>query len=366
MFSLKQTSKKSAARLGTMQTPHGDIQSPYFMPIATKGAVKTISTQDLEGTGASIVLSNTYHLMLRPGTEILKQAGGLHGFMGWNKPILTDSGGYQVLSLAHMRKVSDDGVVFRSHIDGSKHFLTPERSQEVQEAIGSDMAMILDDLVDYPVTHLAARTALERTTRWAKQQRTWFLENATKGRQLWGIVQGSTFADLRKEAVAGLLDIGFDGYAHGGLSVGEERAVSYELTQMVNEILPQDKVRYFMGAGKPEEIVQYVRCGTDAFDCVLPSRNARHGTLYVMQHDDLLAPDFYSVLHATNEVHAKDFSVVDPSCDCLLCTKYTRAYLRHLFVVEEPLALRLATMHNVRFYIRLMEKIRTAIAVGTL
>lgn len=366
MFTLSKTSEKSAARLGTLSTNHGDIAAPYFMPIATKGAVKTIGADDLETLGASIILSNTYHLSLRPGTYVLNAAGGLHGLMGWKKPMLTDSGGYQVLSLASMRTITDVGVVFRSHIDGSLQDLGPERSQEVQEAIGSDIAMILDDLVDFPVTRERVAIAVERTTAWGARQKKWFGEHARSGRQLWGIVQGSTDAVLRRRAAEEIVNIGFDGYAHGGLSVGEERAVSYELVSMVNGILPEDRVRYFMGAGKPEEIVEYVRRGVDAFDCVLPSRNARHGTLYLWQSDNLLDPGFYALFHATNEAHRLEMTPVDPTCDCVLCTRYSRAYLRHLFSVEEPLAHRLATLHNIRFYVRLMERIRIMIGEGTL
>jgi queuine tRNA-ribosyltransferase len=366
MFRLLKTSEKSAARLGVLSTNHGEVASPYFMTIATKGAVKTLGADDMEKLGAPIILSNTYHLSLRPGTEVLRAAGGLHGLMGWQKPILTDSGGYQVLSLAHMRTIDDTGVVFRSHIDGSLQDLGPERSQEVQEAIGSDIAMILDDLVDFPVTKERVAIAVARTTAWAARQKKWFAENASAGRQLWGIVQGSTDAALRRRAAEEIVALGFDGYAHGGLSVGEERTLSYELVSMTNEILPVDKIRYFMGAGKPEEIVEYVRRGVDAFDCVLPSRNARHGTLYLWQQDNLLDPGFYSLYHATNESHRLDMAAVDPTCDCPLCTRYSRAYLRHLFTVEEPLAYRLATMHNVRFYLRLMERIRTMIGAGAL
>lgn len=362
MFELLKKSSKSEARLGVMVTSHGEVPSPWFMPIATKGAVKTISTDDVESTSASIILSNTYHLMLRPGEEVLKAAGGLHGLMDWKKPILTDSGGYQVLSLAAMRKVADEGVTFRSHIDGSSYKLTPERSQEVQEAIGSDVAMILDDLLDYPVTRDRIEESVARTTSWAKRQLDWFRANASSGRQIWGIVQGSTDPELRRRAAEELVALDFDGYSHGGLSVGEDRGITNELVSLVNGILPQGKVRYFMGAGKPEEIVEYVRRGTDAFDCVMPSRNARHGTLYVMTHGDVTKPGFYGLYHAGNETHRLDFSPVDPTCDCPLCTRYTRAYLRHLFSIEEPLAHRLATIHNVRFYIRLMAAIREAIA----
>ncbi|TAL19337.1 tRNA guanosine(34) transglycosylase Tgt [Patescibacteria group bacterium] len=366
MFSLIKASARSQARRATLATRHGKFPTPFFMPIATKGAVKTVGTDDLEKLGASIILSNTYHLMLRPGEQVLKAAGGLHGLMNWQKPILTDSGGYQVLSLAPTREVRDDGVLFRSHLDGSEHLLTPERSQEVQEAIGSDLAMILDDLVDYPVTRERVIESVTRTTKWAKRQKNWFSKNASAGRELWGIVQGSTSSEFRRRAVEEIVGIDFDGYAHGGLSVGEERPETYELVSMVNEILPADKIRYFMGAGKPEEIVEYVRRGVDCFDCVLPTRNARHGTLYVWRHDDFSRPDFYEVYHAGNESHRLEFSPVDKTCDCLLCARYTRAYLRHLFSVEEPLALRLSTLHNICFYLRLMERIRGEIETGKL
>lgn len=366
MFQIEKTSKKSKARTGELKTTHGVIKTPFFMPIATKGAVKTIDAGDLERLGAQIILSNTYHLMLRPGVEILREAGGLHGFMGWEKPILTDSGGYQVLSLSKFRKVDEEGVGFADPVDGSRHLLTPERSMEVQEAIGSDIAMILDDLIEYPATHAQATVALERTMRWARRAKEWFSGSATSGRKLFGIVQGSTFDDLRRRAASELVEIGFDGYAHGGLSVGEPREQSYELTSLVNEILPVNKPRYWMGAGKPEEIVEYVRRGCDMFDCVLPTRNARHGTLYIWK-GKVSEPDFYEVIAITNEKFRADLSVLDPSCDCPTCESgTTRAYLRHLFSIQEPLAARLATLHNVRFYLRLMEQIRKSIESGVL
>ena len=366
MLTINTKSKKSSARAGILQLKHGSVRTPFFTPIATKGAVKTIDAGDLERLGAEIILSNTYHLMLRPGVEILRTAGGLHGFMGWKKPILTDSGGFQVLSLSKFRKVDEEGVGFADPVDGSRHLLTPEKSMEVQEAIGSDIAMILDDLIDYPATREQAASALERTHRWAERAKKWFSGNATEGRQLFGIVQGSTFEDLRRKAAEGMVAIGFDGYAHGGLSVGEPREESYELTSMVNEILPEDKPRYWMGAGKPEEIVEYVRRGCDMFDCVLPTRNARHGTLYIWK-GEVTEPDFYEAIAITNEKYRADFSVLDPACDCPTCsTGTTRAYLRHLFSIEEPLAARLATLHNVRFYLRLMEQIRNSIESGSL
>ena len=375
MFAIGIASKKSAARSGTLTLSHGVVETPCFMPIATKGAVKTIDVPDLEAAGAQIILSNTYHLMLRPGVETLAAMGGLHGLMGWQKPILTDSGGYQVLSLAAMRKVTDEGVVFRSHIDGSAHLLTPEKSQEVQQAIGSDIAMILDDLVDYPATEQQAAAALERTLGWAKRQRVWWDANEKGSRKMFGIVQGSTYANLRKRSAEELIKIGFDGYAHGGLSVGEPRQESYALTELVNDMLPQDKPRYWMGAGQPHEIVEYVKRGCDMFDCVLPTRNARHGTLYVWTDAARLgegvmnhAPTagFYELLHITNERFTADTGPIDATCGCYTCKNHSRAYVRHLFSVEEPLAQRLATIHNVNFYQELMRKIREGVTNGTL
>lgn len=366
MFAVGTASKHSAARTGTLTLAHGVVETPCFMTIATKGAVKTIDVPDLDAAGSQIILSNTYHLMLRPGVETLRAMGGLHGLMGWHKPILTDSGGYQVLSLAAMRKVSDDGVVFRSHIDGSPQLLTPETSQEVQQAIGSDVAMILDDLVDYPVTEQQAAAALERTLGWARRQRAWWDANEKGPRKMFGIVQGSTFPNLRRRSAEELIKIGFDGYAHGGLSVGEPREESYALTELVNGILPQDKPRYWMGAGQPHEIVEYVKRGCDMFDCVLPTRNARHGTLYVWKDAALLgkSPDFYELLHVTNEQFATDAAPIDATCVCFTCKNHSRAYVRHLFSVEEPLAARLATIHNVYFYQELMRRIRAGIAAG--
>ncbi len=368
MFAVSRTSAKSAARTGTLTLAHGAVPTPCFMPIATKGAVKTIDVPDLEAAGADIILSNTYHLMLRPGVETLRALGGLHGLMGWAKPILTDSGGYQVLSLAAMRTVTDEGVAFRSHIDGSTHALTPERSQEVQQAIGSDVAMILDDLVDYPVGEAQAHVALERTLMWARRQKAWWARHEHGTRKLFGIVQGSTFPNLRRRSAEELVAIGFDGYAHGGLSVGEPRAESYALTELVNGILPTDKPRYWMGAGKPEEIVGYVKRGCDMFDCVLPTRNARHGSLYVWKDMAALGKDagFYEVLHVTNERYAADAAPIDPTCACFTCTHHSRAYVRHLFSVEEPLGQRLATIHNVHFYLELMRRIRAGIAAGAM
>lgn len=344
-----------------LQTGHGEIKTPFFMPIATKGAVKTISTRDLEDLGAQILLSNTYHLMLRPGEDLIKQAGGLHEFMNWNKPILTDSGGYQVFSLGQMRKLTDEGVEFRSSIDGAKHLLTPERSIQIQLDLGSDIIMVLDECTPYPCEKEYAEKSLELTTDWAKRCRKYFDDNKDKSvnpkAKLFGIVQGSIYLDLRKKSLEQLLEIGFDGYAVGGFSVGEPREKTYEILKNLMPLMPEDKPRYFMGAGQPEEIVQYVKLGFDMFDCVLPTRNARHGTLYARAGSDL-EKDFYEKVIITNEKFKEDFNSIDANCQCQACQNYTRAYLRHLFAVDEPLGQRLATLHNLKFYLDLMKDLR--------
>jgi len=352
---------KNNIRIGELETPHGIIKTPFFMPIATKGAVKTISTRDLESLGAQILLSNTYHLMLRPGEELIKQAGGLHKFMNWNKPILTDSGGYQVFSLCKMRELDSEGVAFQSPIDGAKHLLTPERAIQIQLDLGSDIVMVLDECTPYPCEKDYAEKSLELTTDWAKRCKKYFDENNDKGTnpraKLFGIVQGSVYPDLRKKSLEQLLEIGFDGYAVGGFSVGEPREKTYEILKDLMPLMPDDKPRYFMGAGQPEEIVQYVKLGFDMFDCVLPTRNARHGTLYVWAGDDL-DKDFYKKIIITNEQYREDFEPIDSNCTCEACQNYSKAYLRHLFMAEEPLAHRLATLHNLRFYLDLMAKLR--------
>jgi len=309
-----------------LSTAHGDIKTPFFMPIATKGAVKTISTRDLETLGAQILLSNTYHLMLRPGDELIKKAGGLHKFIGWKKPILTDSGGYQVFSLSKMRKLTEEGVEFQSPIDGARHMLTPERSIEIQLALGSDIVMVLDECTPYPCEKKYAEKSLQLTTAWAKRCKKYFDENKEKGvnpgAKLFGIVQGSVYSDLRKKSLEQLLAIGFDGYAIGGFSVGEPREKTYEILQELMPLVPEDKPRYFMGAGQPGEIVQYVKLGFDMFDCVLPTRNARHGTLYVWKGGDL-DDNFYEKIIITNEKFKIDFAPVDPNCACEACQNYS-------------------------------------------
>ncbi len=361
MFELLGTYNK--ARSGQLTTKHGVIETPCFMPIATKGAVKTLSSAEVESLGASIVLSNTYHLLLRPGLEAMQKLGGLHHLMNWNKPILTDSGGYQVFSLSKTNKTTEDGVAFQSHIDGAKIMLTPELSMQMQSAIGSDIFMQFDDVAAGDSSRERYEDAMERSLRWAKR-----CKDAFRGENLFGIVQGGTHEDLRERSLNGLLEIGFDGYAIGGLSVGEKREDAYRIAEFICEKLPADKPRYFMGGGMPEEIVHYVRAGVDMFDCVLPTRNARHGTLFVWNQDPSTwnpldgdeRTDFYAQLHITNEGFAFADEPLDPFCDCSTCKTTSKAYLRHLFQTGEILALRLATTHNLRFYLRLMERLRQA------
>lgn len=367
MFEVLKTSGK--ARRGRLTLPHGTVETPVFMPIATKGAVKTLSSNDVEKLGAQIILSNTYHLLLRPGLHGLQGLHGLHKLMNWSKPILTDSGGYQVFSLSRLNKITEEGVTFQSHIDGSRLVMTPESSMEMQAAIGSDIRMQFDDVAAAGADRECHEVAMERSLRWAKRCKEYKnpplspvpcpLKN-----KLFGIVQGGTHKDLRERSLQGLTEIGFDGYAIGGLSVGEPRAEAYRIVESLSDKMPADKPRYFMGGGMPEEIIHYVMNGVDMFDCVLPTRNARHGTLFVWNTDPAKwnffeqQDGFYEQLHITNEKFAFDKSPIDPFCDCETCLTTSKAYLRHLFQVQEILALRLATIHNVRFYVKMMDKIR--------
>lgn len=358
--------QKGKARRGKLTLPHGVIETPFFMPIATKGAVKTLSPKDMEEViGAQILLSNTYHLMLRPGLEAMKKLSGLHKLIGWEKPMLTDSGGYQVFSLAKINKTTEEGVTFQSHIDGSRVFLTPEHSMEMQKVIGADIVMQFDDVAAGDSDRARYQDAMERSLKWAKRSKEAMGDDRTQN--VFGIVQGGTHADLREQSVKGLLEIGFDGYAIGGLSVGEPREDAYKMTEFVCGLLPEEKPRYFMGGGMPEEIVYYVHQGVDMFDCVIPTRNARHGTLFVWDQDpssvdwQSCPEDFYTKVNITGEKHAFDQEMIDPHCDCETCKTTSRAYLRHLFSVNEILALRLATIHNLRFYMRLMQALRESL-----
>ena len=373
MFQLKKQEGKR--RWGMLFTAHGDIETPFFMPIATKGAVKTLSSSDMRQLGAQILLSNTYHLLLRPGMEEMKRLGGLHRLMNWDRPILTDSGGYQVFSLSKTNKTTEDGVTFQSHIDGARVELTPERSIEMQRVIGSDIMMQFDDVAGGDSSRERYEEAMERSLRWGARSREAKISRQARDdkTKLFGIVQGGTHEDLRERSARGLVEIGFDGYAIGGLSVGEKREDAYRIVRMITSHLPEDKPRYFMGGGMPEEIVYYVHQGVDMFDCVLPTRNARHGTLFIWNQDPSTIEwpkvmssieghedqsTFYSKLHATNEIYAFDEAPIDPFCDCSTCATTSRAYLRHLFSVGEVLAQRLATIHNLAFYLRLMKELR--------
>lgn len=350
----------TGARRGRLTSPHGTIETPVFMLVGTAATIKALTHETLEELGATIILANTYHLYLRPGHELIRKLGGLHKFMSWQRAILTDSGGYQVFSLSALRKITDDGVTFRSHLDGSEHLLTPEKAVEVQLALGSDIAMVLDECIETPAPREKAEAALNRTTRWAKRARQHFLarENSYPGVKQWqfGIVQGATFADLRRESARQLLDLDFPGYAVGGLAVGEPHTMTCEMTGEVTALLPADRPRYLMGVGKPEQLADYVALGIDMMDCVLPTRAARHACLYTSEGRVLIK----------NARYAADTRPIDPQCSCSVCKRYTRAYLRHLFAAGEITASILATHHNIHFYLDIMRQIREAIEFGNL
>lgn len=358
--------KKKNLRIGKLETKKGEINTPFFMPIATKGAVKNITPQELREIGAEIVLGNTYHLWLHPGDKLIKKAGDLHQFMNWDGPILTDSGGFQVFSLGARAKekygksgvkISDDGVQFIDYESGEKYFLTPEKSIEIQLNLGSDIIMVLDECPPFPCDKKDAEKAVERTIEWAKRCKKFF-RNKVKNKKekkplLFAIVQGGVYQDLRKYCAKELVKLGFDGYAIGGVAVGEPREKMKEVLDWVLPYLPEDKPRYLMGLGRPEEIVFAVKAGIDMFDCVIPTREGRHGRLFLRKGGFK-----YEAININNEKYKKDFEPVDQKCDCLLCKNYTRAYLRHLFAVGEPLAMRLASIHNLKFYLDLMKKLQ--------
>jgi queuine tRNA-ribosyltransferase len=340
------------ARVGRIHTPHGIVDTPVFAPVGTQGSVKTLISEDLEKLETQLILGNTYHLYLRPGVEVIKKAGGLHKFMSWKGAILTDSGGYQVFSMESLRRISEEGVEFRSHIDGSLHFLSPEKAVEIQLALGSDIVMCFDECAPYPCSEDDAKRALETTTRWAKRCKQAFGQSPSL---LYGITQGSIYAPLRRQSTLELLDLDFAGYAIGGLSVGEPQTAMHEMIALSTELLPEDKPRYLMGVGTPEDLWEAVGMGIDQFDCVLPTRNGRNGQLFTS----------VGKLNMKNAPFREDLSPPDPSCDCDLCSRYSRAYLHHLFRSGELSALRLASLHNVAFLIKLMRKIRLSIANGT-
>ncbi len=342
-----------AARRGRLTTAHGIIETPVFMPVGTYGAVKGVAPDELKALKAQIILGNTFHLWLRPGMEVVRGFGGLHDFIGWDDPILTDSGGFQVFSLAAMRKLSEEGVKFASPINGEKLLLTPEISMQIQRVLNSDIVMIFDECTPYPADHDTARISMELSLRWAERSKTAHGDNPN---QLFGIVQGGMFEDLRERSLSELTRIGFDGYAIGGLSVGEPKADMMRILAHTAPLLPPDKPRYLMGVGTPTDIVQAVQQGVDMFDCVLPTRNARHGVLYTRE----------GVLHIKNAAHRHDPAPLSETCDCTTCQRFSRAYLHHLHRIGEPLGARLNSIHNLHFYQELMRGLREAIAAGQL
>jgi len=363
-FIIAQEDKKSKIRIGQLKTNHGAIKTPFFMPIATKAAVKNLIPEELKDLGAEIILSNTYHLFLKPGNELIKKAGGLHQFMNWSGPILTDSGGFQVFSLSQLRKITNEGVEFRSEIDGRKIFLTPEKAIQIQLDLGSDIIMSFDECIGWPCQKEEARKAVKRTTEWAIRGRKYFdsqiknLKLKTKNLPLlFGIIQGGTHKDLREESAREIINLDFDGYAIGGLAVGEPSQEMFKVLNYLVSLLPENKPRYLMGVGKPEQIVKAVKCGVDMFDCVIPTREARHGKLYKFSilNSQFSNKKFYEEINIRNAKYQKDFKPIDKNCQCYACQNYSRAYLRHLFMTNESLGLRLATIHNLKFYLELMK-----------
>lgn len=338
-----------SARVGKINTNNREINTPVFMPVGTQATVKTLSPEDLHNIGVEIILSNTYHLYLRPGEELVRKAGGLHDFMNWDRGILTDSGGFQVFSLSKLRQINDEGVYFNSHIDGSRHFLTPEKVMDIEEQLGADIAMCFDECAPYPCSFEEAYKAVERTTLWAKRCRE---AHKREDQSLFAIVQGNVFPDLRHKSAAELVAMDFPAFAIGGLSVGEPKDDMYKMLELMDQLLPEQKPRYLMGVGAPEDLLEGVKRGVDMFDCVLPTRLARHGTAYTHK----------GKITVRNAVFADDFSPIDSNCDCYVCRNFSRAYIRHLVKAEEMLAHRLLSYHNVYFLVKLMENIRKAIA----
>lgn len=353
-FKLEHTSTNSKARAGVIRTSHGDVRTPIFMPVGTQGSVKAIEQRELDEIGSQIILGNTYHLYLRPGIEVLKEFGGLHKFMNWEKPILTDSGGFQIYSLSELRKIREDGVEFRSHLDGSTHFFTPDKVIDIQRAIGSDIMMILDECVSHPSTHDYVKKSVELTTRWAAAARESVerIQNYYEYQQFtFGIIQGGTFRDLREISAKEITAIDFDGYAIGGLAVGETTDELYSVTDFTTDRMPIEKPRYLMGVGRPENILEAIERGVDMFDCVMPTRNGRNAYLFTSS----------GVISIRNNPYKSDHEPIDPTCDCYSCQNFSRAYLRHLFNAKEILALQLATIHNLRFYLNLISEAREMI-----
>ncbi len=362
-FRFQIEARDGAARAGRFFTPHGEVQTPVFMPVGTLATVKGVPQDTLEELGVEILLNNTYHLYLRPGVEMVRQLGGVQKFMAWNHPILTDSGGFQVFSLSDLRKVTEEGVAFRSHLDGSSHFFSPESAIAAEIGLGADIIMAFDECTEHPAEYARTRDSMEMTLRWArrskdyfeahKQATPWFAERE-ETQTLFGIVQGGMFPDLRRESAQRTVEIDFHGYAIGGLSVGEPRPMTYEMVDAAIRLLPEDKPRYLMGVGTPEEIVHYVAAGVDMMDCVLPTRAARHGLLFTSE----------GRLTIKNARFANDDGPLDPNCRCKVCARYSRAYLRHLYASNELLAQTLNTVHNLAHYIDTMRRVRQAIILG--
>ncbi|MFP5262305.1 MAG: tRNA guanosine(34) transglycosylase Tgt [Blastocatellia bacterium] len=359
----------TGARAGRVTTAHGSFDTPAFMPVGTQGTVKALTQQMLEEAGARVVLGNTYHLYLRPGHLVINRLGGLHRFVSWDRAILTDSGGFQVFSLTPLRKMSDDGVEFQSHVDGSRHFLSPEKSMEIQAALGSDIVMAFDECTPYPATREQALGSLELTEKWALRSKRRLAElhsdaaeaaraglrTVNPAQAIFGINQGSVYLDLRERSLAGLIEIGFDGYAIGGLSVGEEKGAMFDVVSHVAPLMPADRPRYLMGVGTPEDVITAVGAGVDMFDCVMPTRNARNGSLFTSR----------GRLNIKNSRHRDDPGPIDEACECAVCARYSRAYLRHLYMSGEILGSILSSLHNISFYLDMMSRIRQAILLGT-
>jgi queuine tRNA-ribosyltransferase len=353
-FNVESRDPDCAARVGRLELPHGVVETPIFMPVGTQATVKAVSQEDLEAIGAQIILGNAYHLYLRPGTETLEMAGGIHGFMHWNRPVLTDSGGFQVFSLADLNKVTPEGVTFQSHLDGSRHVFTPEKALDVQISIGADIMMCFDECTKYPVTRETAEKSMRMTVAWAEKCRRRWVERERPQQALFGIVQGSVYPDLREECADALTAMDFPGYAIGGVSVGESKEEMAEVVGWTAPRLPEDKPRYLMGVGPPEDILEAIEQGADMFDCVMPTRNARNGSLFTSQ----------GKINIKNAQYARDFHPIDPACACPVCRTYTRAYLAHLYRAGEILALRLNTLHNISFMLEFVARAREAIRNG--
>ena len=348
-YELLHIDKNSGARRGVIHTPHGDIETPIFMPVGTLATVKSMSPEELkEDVKAQIILSNTYHLYLRPGHKLVKELGGLHKFMNWDRPILTDSGGFQVFSLSGLRKITEEGVEFSSHLDGSKHLFTPEKVMEIEESLGADIIMAFDECVKYPSTYEYTKASMERTTRWAKRCKE---AHTTENQGLFGIIQGGFYKDLREKSVKDLIELDFPGYAIGGISVGEPKEEFLDILRYTTPLMPENKPRYLMGVGTPDYLIEAALAGIDMCDCVLPTRLARHGTALTSKGKVVIR----------NSTYEKDSGKLDDECDCYTCKNYTRAYLRHLVKSNEILGMRLISLHNLRFLTKLMERVRIEI-----